>query len=220
MPVRSTVIKLKSGGLFVNNAVAPTPECVEIMREIEKVHGPVKYITLASLALEHKGTAGAFSSYFPHSTVYVQPGQYSFPLNLPIQLFFPFGKSIKEIPATSIEAPWVDDIEHEILGPLRPPGVGGFAETAFFHKDTGTLLVTDTIVRVDDEPPEIIQDDPRALLYHARENMFDVVGDTPENRRKGWRRMVLFGLTFQPSGIKVMDTFEAIKVPNIPTSHI
>ena len=41
--------------------------------------------------------------------------------------------------------------------------------------------------------------------------MFEEVQDSPENRRKGWRRMVLFGLTFQPSGIKVMDTLESIK---------
>jgi len=48
--------------------------------------------------------------------------------------------------------------------------------------------------------------------------MLEVVKDTKENRKKGWRRMVLFALTFQPSGIKVTDTFEAIKmldkVPN------
>lgn len=79
-------------------------------------------------------------------------------------------------------------------------GVGGFAETAFFHKDTKTLLVTDTIIRVDNEPPAIIQDDPRSLIYHSRNKMPDIVDDTPENRRKGWRRMVLFGLFFRPAG--------------------
>ena len=49
------------------------------------------------------------------------------------------------------------------------PVVGGFGETAFFHKSTKTLLVTDAI----------IQEDPRALLYHARDDMFEVVKDTP-----------------------------------------
>jgi hypothetical protein len=42
--------------------------------------------------------------------------------------------------------------------------------------------------------------------------MLQVVEDTRENRKKGWRRMVLFGLTFQPSGIKVSSTFDAIKM--------
>jgi hypothetical protein len=73
VPVRSTIIKLKDG-LFVNNPVAPTKECIDMVKEIEKKQGmKVKYITLASLALEHKGTSGAFSSYFPSAAVYVQP---------------------------------------------------------------------------------------------------------------------------------------------------
>jgi hypothetical protein len=73
VPVRSTIIKLKDGGLFVNNPVAPTKECIQMVRDIEKIHGKVKYITLASLALEHKGTSGAFSANFPGAKVYVQP---------------------------------------------------------------------------------------------------------------------------------------------------
>jgi hypothetical protein len=61
--VRSTIIKLeKTGGLFVNNPVAPTPECIEYVRRIEKEYGPVKYIALSTLGVEHKGTVGAFSS--------------------------------------------------------------------------------------------------------------------------------------------------------------
>ena len=211
VPVRSTVICLKSGGLFVHNPVAPTEEAVDFIKSLESKHGRVKYITLASLALEHKGTSGAFSRRFPKADVYVQPGQYSFPIDLPTRLFYPFGTVVKDIPANSADAPWGDEIDHAVLGPLRPPGVGGFGDTAFFHRETSTLLVTDAVVRVDDEPPAIIQEDPRALLYHARDTQSEVVTDTPANRRKGWRRMVLFGLTFQPSGIDVKDTFEAIK---------
>ena len=66
--------------------------------------------------------------------------------------------------------------------------------------------------RIDDEPPAIIQEDPRALLYHARDDMFQIVQDSPLNRRKGWRRMVLFGLTFQPAGINILDSLEALKL--------
>ena len=131
----------------MNNPVAPTEECIELVRELESKYGPVKYITLSSLALEHKGTAGAFSSYFPQSSVYVQPGQFSFPVNLPVTFFFPFGKNIKNIPEDSRTAPWYDDIDHEILS-VRPSPVGGFAETAFFHRASKTLLVTDSIIKV------------------------------------------------------------------------
>jgi hypothetical protein len=76
VPVRCTIIKLSDGGLFINNPVAPTEECIDMMRELEVKHGAVKYITLSSLALEHKGTVGAFSSYFPSSLVYLQPGRW------------------------------------------------------------------------------------------------------------------------------------------------
>lgn len=79
--------------------------------------------------------------------------------------------------------------------------MGGFGDTAFFHKKTKTLLVTDAVIRVDDDAPAIIQEDPRSLLYHSRDKMTDIVDDTLLNRQKGWRRMVLFGLTFNPAGI-------------------
>jgi hypothetical protein len=212
VPVRSTIIKLKSGGLWVNNPVAPTGECVEFMRNLEEKHGKVRHILLSTLGVEHKGTAGAFASYFPEAEVFIQPGQYSFPINLPSNFFFPFGIKITTIPSDFKSSPWGDEIEHHLLDPLIPPGVGGFSETAFFHKSSKTLLVTDLVVKVESEPPEIIQDDPRAILYHARDTMLDVIEDTPENRRKGWRRMVLFGLGFQPGGIKIKDFSESIKM--------
>ena len=79
-------------------------------------------------------------------------------------------------------------------------GVGGFGDTAFFHKKTKTLLVTDAVIRVDDDAPAIIQEDPRSLLYHSRDSMTEIVDDTLLNRQKGWRRLVLFGLTFNPAG--------------------
>jgi len=58
---------------------------------------------------------------------------------------------------------------------------------------------------VEDEPPAIIQEDPRSILYHSRDTMLQEVGDSELNRRKGWRRMVLFGLFFQPAGIAVRN---------------
>ena len=123
VPVRSTIIRLKDGGLFINNPVAPTIECIEYVRALEAEHGNVKYIVLSSLAIEHKGTSGAFSRYFPESVIYVQPGQYTFPINLPVALFYPFRKVIKEIPESSSDAPWGEEIDHQVLGPLKPPGV-------------------------------------------------------------------------------------------------
>jgi len=68
-------------------------------------------------------------------------------------------------------------------------------------------LVTDTVVEVTDEVPEIYNDDPKPLLYHARDTVTDVVQDTPETRKKGWRRVVLFGLFFTPGAIVIKDGY-------------
>lgn len=217
VPVRSTIIKLKAGGLFVHNPVAPTKECISLVRELESMYGPVKIIVLSTLGVEHKGTLGAFAAEFPSAEIFVQPDQYSFPINLPTQIFIPFGRNLRVIPTKSSDAPWKDDLDHACMKTLKAKSAGGYGETAFFHYETKTLLVTDSIVRIDDSPPAIIQDDPRALLYHARDTIDDIVVDSMETRKKGWRRMVLFGLTFQPSGIKIKSFQNAFnKLDKVP----
>ena len=72
VPVRQTVIKLKDGGLWVHNPVAPTPQLMDFMKSLEQDHGPVKHIVLGSVALEHKATFGAFCRKYPKATVWVQ----------------------------------------------------------------------------------------------------------------------------------------------------
>ncbi len=49
------------------------------------------------------------------------------------------------------------------------------------------------VVKVEDEVPEIVCEDPRPLLFHARDNALERVEDTPEVRLKGWRRIVQVG---------------------------
>jgi hypothetical protein len=53
-------IYVHTGGLFINNPVASTDECIEYVRDLEKLYGDVKYIVLSSLAIEHKGTSGLY----------------------------------------------------------------------------------------------------------------------------------------------------------------
>ena len=72
------------------------------------------------------------------------------------------------------------------------------------------MLVTDTVIKVGSEPPPIIQEDPRAILYHSRDTIQEEVLDTPETRRRGYRRMALFSLFFYPSGIEVTPFVSAI----------
>lgn len=83
-PVRMTVIKLKSGGLWVHAPVAPTEECLRLLKEL---NAPVEYIVLPTFAYEHKIYVGPFARKFPDAQVYVTPEQWSFPLNLPNQFF-------------------------------------------------------------------------------------------------------------------------------------
>lgn len=186
VPLRMTIVKLSGGGLFVYDAVAPTPECLELVNELVKEHGPIKHIVLGSVALEHKVYSGVLAQKFPDAQVWVQPGQYAQPINLPTPfLGFPPGRT-KTIPQSPEEAPaeWNKDFDFATLGPFISRD-GAFGETVFHHKATQTLLVTDTIVEVSDEIPKIFDYDPSPLLYHARDTVTDDVQDTPEVRKKG-----------------------------------
>ena len=229
VPVRQTVVKLSpeaGGGLLVYNPVAPTPQLIKMMRSLEKKHGPVRHIVLGTVALEHKATFGPFAQRFPDATVWLQPGQWAFPVGLPIEFLgvTQRGRKLREIPtenkytsagyklwAERDPVPeWAVDFGTETLGPFKFKSVGAFSETAMFHKPSKTLLVTDTVVSVTDEPPKIIQEDPRAMLFHARDSIDEIVQDTEETRKKGWRRMVQFGLVFFPSQIDVVPFGKAI----------
>ena len=88
---------------------------------------------------------------------------------------------------------------------------GAFGETVFRHKVTKTLIVTDTVLEVTDEVPEICELQPAPLLFHARDTVTDVVENTPEVRKRGWRRTALFGLFFLPSAIRIKDFGAALK---------
>lgn len=212
VPLRMTVVKLRSGGLFVYNPIAATRELLDMLGELVDEYGPIKYIAVGSVALEHKAYAGVFAQKFPSAKIYLQPGQYAVPVNLPESfLGFPAGRTLT-MPRTPEEAPaeWRDEFDWAILGPIISRD-GAFGETVFHHKATKTLLVTDTVVQVTDEVPPIYDTDPAPLLYHARDTVTDVVQDTPATRVKGWKRVVLFGLFFTPAAITIKDTGAALK---------
>jgi len=203
VPIRMTVIKLEKGGLLVYAPVAPTGECTRLLNELVTKYGDIKYIILPTISgIEHKVFVGPFARRFPNAQIFVAPGQWSFPLNLPLSWLGLPDKRTRILPENSQEAPFAEDFDYAILGPIDL-GLGKFAEVAFFHKRSHTLLVTDTIVSVPAEPPAIVQLDPYPLLYHAKDQAFDMVLDTPANRLKGWQRVTLFALYFSPSTLKV-----------------
>jgi Domain of unknown function (DUF4336) len=130
VPLRMTLCKLSSGGLLVYDPIAATQECLSLVDEISKEHGRVKYIVVGSVALEHKAYAGVFAQKFPNAQVFLTPGQYSVPVNLPDSfLGFP-AKRTFTMPKSIDEAPddWKTDFKLAVLGPIISRD-GAFGET-------------------------------------------------------------------------------------------
>ncbi len=203
VPIRMTVVKLEPSGLLIYSPVAPTPECIRLVNELAAEHGEVKYILLTTISgIEHKVFVGPFARRFPNAQVFVAPGHWSFPLNLPLSwLGFP-AKRTSVLPADSSQTPLGDRFDWAILGPLDL-GLGQFAEIALFHKQSRTLIVTDSVISISENPPAIVEFDPYPLLFHAKDSASDLVADTHENRRKGWQRIALFAAYFRPSVLDV-----------------
>ena len=101
--------------------------------------------------------------------------------------------------------PWEGEFDQAILD--IPLGVGPYLEYAFFHKPARTLLVTDILVRVPRDPPRVnAEHGLAALLNRAKNDSKDVVPDTPEGRRIGWQKTVLFAFFLQPGFRAFLDS--------------
>ena len=211
VPIRMTVIKLAAGGLMVFSPVAPTRECVKLVRELETEHGEVKYVILPTVTgVEHKYFAGPFAQIFKRSQVYVAPNQWSFPLDLPLSwLGFP-AKRTHILPEDPSQTPFYDEVDYAIVGPIDL-SVKPYTEVAVFHRGTQALLAVDTILSIPIEPPAVLNQDPFPLLFHARDSATEALLDTPENRRKGWARISLFSFYFQPDCLNVPKTSRVLK---------
>jgi hypothetical protein len=85
--------------------------------------------------------------------VWIAPGQFSFPLNLPNEFFgiFPTGTIDDD------DMPWATEIETKLLKlPSLFWGNYTYCEAAFYHADSKSVLVTDAAVFVDRKPPDVI----------------------------------------------------------------
>ncbi|KAF3444829.1 hypothetical protein FNV43_RR14522 [Rhamnella rubrinervis] len=203
--IRMTIIKLKSGGLWIHAPIAPTQECIQLVKELG---APVEYVVLPTFAYEHKIFVGPFSRKFPQAQVWVAPRQWSWPLNLPLAFFGIFrAKTLKDEDFT---APWADEIEQKILSSPEV-GIGPYVEVAFYHKRSRTLLVTDAVIFVPRQPPECIGKESLLasaknglavkILSKGKEVPQEPVVDNKINRQKGWERMVLQILFLGPSNL-------------------
>lgn len=217
VPIRMTVVRLAAGGLLVYAPIAPTPECIQLVKELEAEHGEVRYILLPTTSgLEHKVFVGPFARRFPTAQIFVTPNQWSFPINLPLSwLGFPPQRT-QVLPSDSQQAPFADEFDYAVLDINL--GSGTFGEVALLHKSSRTLLVTDTVLSVPEDPPAIVQLDPYPLLFHARDSALDRVENNETTRRKGWQRITLFAMYFQPSAVESTTVGqlvrEALKAPD------
>jgi hypothetical protein len=121
------------------------------------------------------------------------------------------------LPEDSSQTPFADEFDYAILGQIDLR-LGQFSEVVFFHERSHTLLVTDSVVSIPEDPPKILQLDLAPLLFHARDSALEEIEDTYPNRRKGWQRICLFAMYFQSSVLKTYPWSQvfvnALKAPN------
>ncbi|HYX13699.1 MAG TPA: DUF4336 domain-containing protein, partial [Nostoc sp.] len=53
--------------------------------------------------------------------------------------------------------------------------------------------------------------DPYPLLFHAKDDATDIVADIQANRRKGWGRISLFALYFQPNALNIRQWSQVLQ---------
>eukprot|EP00548_Thalassiothrix_antarctica_P007548 CAMPEP_0194150766 /NCGR_PEP_ID=MMETSP0152-20130528/45063_1 /TAXON_ID=1049557 /ORGANISM="Thalassiothrix antarctica, Strain L6-D1" /LENGTH=292 /DNA_ID=CAMNT_0038854005 /DNA_START=263 /DNA_END=1139 /DNA_ORIENTATION=- len=220
VPIRMTVCKAEGGGLLVYAPIAPTRECLRLLQELIDRYGPVRKIVLPSVAVEHKVNAGPFARAFPDADFYITDKQYSFPLNLP-NSFLGLPSWRQPLPRSSTTTPNVlgNDFEYEVI--TVKPGIGSmYQDVAVYHKSSRTMLICDATFAATSTPPRLLTEEEeyvRALLFHARDTKDEVVEDTLENRKKGWRRIVLlFNFFFPGSGrgdLGLQPIFDALRTP-------
>jgi len=208
VPVRMTVIKVKEG-LMILNPLPPTIELINQLNELIFKYGPIKAIVLPTASgLEHKIGLPPLARIFNQSEIWLCPGQWSFPINLPLDFLGIPSKRTKILFDDGL--PFEDCCKWTSLGPINL-GLGRFQEISCFHEPTGSLHVTDAIVGIESNPPKIFDYDPAPLLFHSRERGDELLIDSPEKRKKGWARLVLFASYLRPSKLKIPSLNHIIK---------
>lgn len=136
--IRMTVVRLRDKTLWVCAPISPTRQC---LRELDEL-GTVSNLVVPSDALEHKASLAEFRSIYPRASVWVTPGQ-----DVPSG-----GRVLGE----GAPPPWADEIECKVFF-VSPPVTDIFAEAAFFHRETATLLVTDCALKLPQSAPQVLE---------------------------------------------------------------
>ena len=202
--IRCVVVKLRDGSLWVHAPLAPTEEFFEFVESCgDGTPTSVAHVVVPTYALEHKIFAKDALKRWRNAKLYTAPGQFTFPIrDLSDEIVF--GRRVDGVlEGSDVDArdvPWRDEIEYETLR-VGAFDVGSTSqtiyETAFFHKSTKTLIVTDALAQIPIDPPEANSVD-KLLVVSQRSTADPVPEDTPEARRVGWEKTALLVNYFFP----------------------
>jgi len=213
-PLRCVVIRLDNGSLWVHAPLAPTLEFFELVESCccddnsnsGETEAVVAHIIVPTYALEHKIFVKDAIQRWPNAQLWTSPGQFTFPFDVSEE--FVFGKKVSGIlsggsgnlSSSLFPCPWINEIEYETLASgtftigMSPTT---FYETAFFHKKSKSLIVTDSVVRIPKNVPEL-NDADKLLLISKRSTSDPMPIDTPESRLIGWEKTSLLVSYFFP----------------------
>mmetsp|Transcript_16939 Transcript_16939/g.27533 ORF Transcript_16939/g.27533 Transcript_16939/m.27533 type:complete len:473 (-) Transcript_16939:1534-2952(-) len=210
-PLRCVVVKLSDGTLWVHAPLAPTAEFFDLVESCSGSGGVVSSVVVPTYALEHKVFVKDALERWPNAKLWTSPGQFSFPIRSASDKFV-WGRPVDGIlresdTSTSSEAEndsmqpsWTDEIQYETLT-AGTFSIGGtptpLYETAFYHRSSKTLIVTDAVAQVPLDPPPLNRADS-LLLISKRSTSDPMPEDTAEARQIGWEKTALLISYFFP----------------------
>ncbi|EOD41323.1 hypothetical protein EMIHUDRAFT_199638 [Emiliania huxleyi CCMP1516] len=179
-PLRCVVVRLQDGSLWVHAPLAPSREFFELVESCAEECGApspgpspssaVRHIVVPTYALEHKVFAKDALLRWSDAQLWLSPGQFSFPRRS-VSDEFVWGRrpsgvlSLSDEDAGAPAVPWAMELPYQTLA-AGTFSIGGtpttFYETAFFHRASRSLIVTDALARVPIEAPPL--SDPARLL--------------------------------------------------------
>ena len=146
-PVRSTIVKLTDGKLWVCSPPRPTPDLLEALAQI----GPVGYVVAPNL--QHHLHFAAFLKNHQGAEGLIAPG---LPDKIP---------SLRDHRTIS-ETDWAED-----LAGIFIQGLPVLNETVWVHRQTGTLIVTDLLFDFGVDNPPLVRLVARLLGVDRRLGM-------------------------------------------------
>ncbi|WP_162906527.1 DUF4336 domain-containing protein [Algihabitans albus] len=147
IPVRSTIVKLTDGRLWIASPPKPTPDLLEALDGI----GPIGYVVAPNL--QHHSFFAEFLAEVPDAEGYLAPG-------LPEKISAPSNCRILA------EQDWADELPGVFI-----EGLPVLNETVWIHRATGSLIVTDLLFDFGADNPLLLRLMARLLGVDRRLGM-------------------------------------------------